>query len=141
MNMNLDLLKTLLMKREEYMMMRDEILRRIMPLDTIELFKNEKTIVDLYGSYLRIFMKKDKETYFITMGERNGEILISVSGGGVPIPFATDFRSLPKEIKDAIREMLENQETVKKIEKIINELNKEIEKYKIILATIEMLEK
>jgi len=139
--MNLDLLKTLLMKREEYMMMRDEILRRIMPLDTIELFKNEKTIVDLYGSYLRIFMKKDKETYFITMGERNGEILISVSGGGVPIPFATDFRSLPKEIKDAIREMLENQETVKKIEKIINELNKEIEKYKIILATIEMLEK
>jgi hypothetical protein len=75
------------------------------------------------------------------MGERNGEILISVSGGGVPIPFATDFRSLPKEIKDAIREMTENQEIVRKIEKMINELNREIEKYKIILATIEMLEK
>jgi len=141
MNMSLDLLKTLLMKREEYMMMRDEILRRIMPLDTIDLYKNENAIVELYGSYLRIFMKTDKETYFVAMGERNGEILISVSGGGVPIPFATDFRSLPKEIKDAIREMLENQETVRKIEKIINELDKEIEKYKIILATLEMLEK
>ena len=139
--MNLDLLKTLLIKREELMRLRDEILRRIMPLDTIDLFKNENTIVELYGSYLKILIKTGREIYFVTMGERNGEILISVSGGGVPIPFATDFRNLPKEIKDAIREMTENQEIVRKIEKMINELNKEIEKYKIILATIEMLEK
>jgi hypothetical protein len=139
--MNLDLLKTLLMKREELMRLRDEILRRIMPLDTIDLFKNENTIVELYGSYLKILIKTGREIYFVTMGERNGEILISVSGGGVPIPFATDFRSLPKEIKDAIKEMTENQEIVRKIEKMINELNREIEKYKIILATIEMLEK
>jgi hypothetical protein len=129
------------MKREELMRLRDEILRRIMPLDTIDLFKNENTIVELYGSYLKILIKTGREIYFVTMGERNGEILISVSGGGVPIPFATDFRSLPKEIKDAIKEMTENQEIVRKIEKMINELNREIEKYKIILATIEMLEK
>jgi hypothetical protein len=141
MNMNLDLLRTLLMKREEYMMMRDEVLRRIRPLDTIDLYENKHVAVDLYGSYLRIFMKTDKETYFVTMGEKNGEILISVSGGGVPIPFATDFKSLPKEIKDVIREMTENREIVRKIEKIINELDKEIEKYKIMLTTIEMLEK
>lgn len=139
--MNLDLLKTLLMKREEYTMMRDEVLRHIKPLDIIDLYENKHVVVDLYGSYLRIFMKTDKETYFVTMGEKDGEILISVSGGGVPIPFATDFRSLPKEIKDVIREMIENQEIVRKIEKMINELDKEIEKYKIILATIEMLEK
>ncbi len=139
--MSLDLLKTLLRKREEYAMMRDEVLRHIKPLDIIDLYENKHMVVNLYGSYLRIFMKTDKETYFVTIGEKDREILISVSGGGVPIPFATDFRSLPKEIKDAIREMTENPEVVKKIEKIINELNREIEKYKIILATIEMLEK